>query len=92
MEDGNLRTENSSFEYPSNIEAEQALLGTLLLNNDSFDRIREVISEDHFFDPVHSKIFELIASKIQKNSSLYCALVVCLSVKNRVFSCGLQLQ
>ena len=68
MEDGNLRTENSSFEYPSNIEAEQALLGTLLLNNDSFDRIREVISEDHFFDPVHSKIFELISSKIQKNS------------------------
>ena len=68
MEDGNLRTADDSFEYPSNIEAEQALLGTLLLNNDSFDRIREVINEDHFFDPVHSKIFELISSKIQKNS------------------------
>ena len=40
MEDGNLRTANDSFEYPSNIEAEQALLGTLLLNNDSFDRIK----------------------------------------------------
>ena len=65
MEDGNLRTANDSFEYPSNIEAEQALLGTLLLNNDSFDRIREVINEDHFFDPVHSKIFELISRKIQ---------------------------
>ena len=68
MEDGSSASLNKSLEYPSNIEAEQALLGTLLLNNDAFDKIRELINEDHFFDPVHSKIFELISSKIQKNS------------------------
>ena len=68
MEDGNLAHIATNIEYPSNIEAEQAILGTLLLNNDLFDKIREIINEDHFFDPVHSKIFSIISSRIQKNS------------------------
>ncbi len=68
MEDGNLAHVATNIEYPSNIEAEQAILGTLLLNNDLFDKIREIINEDHFFDPVHSKIFSIISSRIQKNT------------------------
>jgi len=53
---------------PHSIEAEQALLGALLVNNDVFDRITSIISEVHFFDPVHGRIFEVIARRIQKNA------------------------
>ena len=53
---------------PSNIDAEQALLGTLLINNDVFDKISSIVQIEHFFDPVHARIFEVISQKIQKNS------------------------
>jgi replicative DNA helicase len=53
---------------PHNIEAEQALLGALLVNNDVYDRITNIVSENHFFDPVHGRIFEVAAARIQKNA------------------------
>ena len=53
---------------PCNIEAEQAILGTLLVNNEVFDGISNILFSDHFFDPLHARIFEIIAQKIQKNS------------------------
>ncbi|MEM8790782.1 MAG: replicative DNA helicase [Pseudomonadota bacterium] len=53
---------------PHNIEAEQALLGALLLNNDCFDRIDAVLKPQHFFDPVHGRIYELAARLIQRGN------------------------
>ncbi len=53
---------------PHNTEAEQQLLGTILTNNDVFDRIASVVRAEHFFDPVHQRIFEIAAAKIQKNA------------------------
>ena len=53
---------------PHNIEAEQALLGALLVNNDVYDRIAGLVGEDHFYDPVHGRIFSTIAQRIQKNA------------------------
>ena len=53
---------------PHNIEAEQALLGALLVNNDVYDRIAGLVGEDHFHDPVHGRIFSTIAQRIQKNA------------------------
>ena len=53
---------------PHNIEAEQALLGALLVNNDVYDRIANIVNETHFFDPVHGKIFEVAATRIKNNS------------------------
>ena len=53
---------------PNNIDAEQALLGTLLINNDVFETVSPIIQVEHFFDPVHARIFEIISQKIQKNS------------------------
>ncbi len=52
---------------PHNIEAEQALLGALLLNNDVYDRVASIIDESHFYDPVHGRIYDVAARKIQKN-------------------------
>jgi replicative DNA helicase len=53
---------------PSNIEAEQALLGALLLNNEVFDRIDPIIKPHHFYEPVHGRIFEIASRRIQKNA------------------------
>jgi replicative DNA helicase len=53
---------------PSNIEAEQALLGALLVNNDVYDRVASIVQPEHFFDPVHARIFEVAAARIKKNA------------------------
>ncbi|MEM6620558.1 MAG: DnaB-like helicase N-terminal domain-containing protein, partial [Pseudomonadota bacterium] len=55
-------------ELPHSIEAEQALLGALLVNNDVYDRVASIVTEGHFFDPLHGRIFAIIARRIQKNS------------------------
>ncbi len=53
---------------PQNIEAEQQLLGVILTNNDVYDRISSLVRAEHFFDPVHARIFEIAAARIQKNA------------------------
>jgi len=53
---------------PHNIEAEQQLLGAILTNNDIYDRIASVVRAEHFYDPVHQRIFEVAAGRIQKNA------------------------
>ena len=45
---------------PSNLEAEQALLGSILVNNDIIDEISTIINPSIFFDPAHIKIYEVI--------------------------------
>ncbi len=52
---------------PHNIEAEQQLLGAILTNNDVMDRVASIVSPEHFFDPVHRRIFETAAARIHKN-------------------------
>ena len=47
---------------PSNIEAEQALLGSILINNDIIDEISTIVSSSIFYDPAHVKIYEVIES------------------------------
>ncbi|MGH1465657.1 MAG: replicative DNA helicase [Cognatishimia sp.] len=53
---------------PHSIEAEQQLLGAILTNNDIFDRVASVITSEHFYDPVHARIYEVAASRIAKNN------------------------
>ncbi|MGB3177238.1 MAG: replicative DNA helicase [Albidovulum sp.] len=53
---------------PHNIEAEQQLLGAILTNNDIYDRIASLVKAEHFFEPVHQRIFEIAVARIQKNA------------------------
>ncbi|WP_136684936.1 replicative DNA helicase [Falsirhodobacter xinxiangensis] len=53
---------------PHNIEAEQQLLGAILTNNDVYDRVSSLCKADHFYDPVHARIFEVASARIQKNA------------------------
>jgi replicative DNA helicase len=45
---------------PSNIEAEQSLIGSVLVNNDIIDEISNIINAGKFFDPIHRKIYEVV--------------------------------
>jgi replicative DNA helicase len=53
-------------ELPNNIEAEQAVIGSILVSNDIFDEISTFISSINFHDPMHQKIFEALESLIYK--------------------------
>ena len=53
-------------ELPNNIEAEQAVIGSILVSNDIFDEISTIISNNNFYDHMHQKIYEAIESLIYK--------------------------
>ncbi len=50
---------------PNNIEAEQALLGAMLVNNDAFYRVDDFLKAEHFFEPLHRQIFKVAADMIR---------------------------
>ena len=49
---------------PHNIDAEQALLGAILVNNESYDRVASFLEPTHFFDALHGRIYEAAAKLI----------------------------
>ena len=52
-------------EAPNNIEAEQALLGAILVNNDAFYRVSDFLKSSHFYEPLHRKIVEVAGELIR---------------------------
>ena len=55
---------NHPEELPNNIEAEQALIGSILISNEIFDDINIIINSNNFYDPMHQKIFKAIEKLI----------------------------
>ena len=55
---------NDAKELPNNIEAEQAVIGSILVTNEVFDEINILLSSKNFFDPMHQKIFSAIEKLI----------------------------
>jgi len=52
-------------EAPNNVEAEQALLGAILVNNDAYYRVSDFLKPIHFHEPLHRKIYELAGDTIR---------------------------
>ncbi len=50
---------------PHNIEAEQALLGAILVNNEAFYRVSDFLEPKHFFEPIHQRIFDLAGGLVR---------------------------
>jgi replicative DNA helicase len=50
---------------PHNIEVEQALLGAILVNNEAFYRVSDFLEPEHFFEPLHQKIYKDIGSLVR---------------------------
>jgi replicative DNA helicase len=51
---------------PRNIEAEMALLGAILINNQAFEKVSEFLKPEHFYDPLHGRIFATIAMVVEQ--------------------------
>ena len=66
MENNLSLVKNKFKELPNNIEAEQAVIGSILVSNDIFDEINIIITSINFYDPMHQKIFAAIESLIYK--------------------------
>jgi len=54
---------------PQNIEAEQALLGAILVNNEAFYRVSDFLMPEHFYEPVHREIYEIAGKIIRAGKS-----------------------
>ena len=65
--ENNLKIVKDKFkELPNNIEAEQSVIGSILVTNEIFDDISTIISSINFYDPMHQKIYNAIESLIYK--------------------------
>ena len=60
MEEAKSIQNNQDNKQPSNLEAEQALIGSVLVNNDIIDEVSSFIKPSIFYDPAHIKIYEVI--------------------------------
>ncbi len=55
------QTEEASYrQAPHNTEAEQAMLGAILVNNSALNHISEFLTAEHFYVPIHTEIFSAI--------------------------------
>ena len=65
--ENNLSVISNTFkELPNNIEAEQSVLGSILLSIEIFDDVNTIVSSSNFYDPMHQKIFAAIEQLIFK--------------------------
>ncbi len=65
--ENNLSVVQDKFkELPNNVEAEQAVIGSILVANEIFDEINTIVSSVNFYDPMHQKIFNAIENLIYK--------------------------
>ncbi len=51
---------------PTNLQAEQALLGALLANNKAFERVSDFLEPEHFADPIHGRIYQAIQRRVSQ--------------------------
>ncbi len=54
---------------PSNLEAEAAFLGAVLIDNRVIEELRTPIKPHHFFEPLHQRIFEKILKTVDRNAT-----------------------
>ena len=60
MEEIKTLQKNIENKQPANLEAEQALIGSILVNNDIIDEVSTIVKSSTFYDPAHIKIYEVI--------------------------------
>lgn len=64
-EQRSLRPDEAISDAIVNIEVEQELLGTILMNNDTMSLVSEFLEDSHFFEPIHRKIYDVAQDMIR---------------------------
>ena len=47
-------------QVPYDIDVEQALVGAILVDNYSLERVSSTLKAEHFYDPLHQRLYEAI--------------------------------
>jgi len=58
-----------SARLPANIEAEAAFLGAVLIDNRVIEELQAPLRPDHFFEPLHERIYERILKLLERNAT-----------------------
>src|ERR1700754_4320474 len=66
---------------PYDIEIEQALLGAILVDNQALERISATLKPEHFYDPLHARIYELMASLADRGGMVITPLTLHAAMK-----------
>jgi len=61
-----VKSENTFRELPANIDAEQAVLGSFLNNNENVNKVADFLLPEHFYVPIHRKIYEAILKFMER--------------------------
>ena len=68
MAEAAKKLENNELTYreaPHNLEAEQALLGAILVNNDAFYRVSDFLKPEHFREQLHQQVYKVAGDMIR---------------------------
>ena len=53
---------------PANIEAEAAFVGAVLIDNRVIEELQTPLRPEHFFEPVHARIYDRILTLLDRNT------------------------
>lgn len=56
-------------EIPANVQAEQMIIGAIMINNEALNKVGEFLLAEHFYEPIHQKIYTAIGAIIDKGIS-----------------------
>ncbi len=66
---------------PYDIEVEQALLGAFLVDNQTIERVTSILKADDFYDPLHSRLFEVMLTASERGGMVLTPLTLHAAMK-----------
>src|SRR5690348_766895 len=66
---------------PYDIEVEQALLGAILVDNAVLERVSSALKPEHFYDPLHQRIYELMHAQAERGGMIITPLTLNAAMK-----------
>ena len=66
---------------PYDVEVEQALLGAILVDNQALERVASQLKSEHFYDPLHARIFETMSVAVERGSFVLTPLTLHAAMK-----------
>src|SRR5579872_5199787 len=66
---------------PYDIEVEQALLGAILVDNQALERVAALLKAEHFYDPLHARIYETMSLAVERGSFVLTPLTLHAAMK-----------
>jgi replicative DNA helicase len=75
--------EQESYRHvPYDIDVEQALLGSILVDNQAIERVSQLLQADHFYDPLHQRLYEVMLAQFERGGMVLTPLTVHAAMKN----------